>query len=457
MKRKVLIHAPNLSTPGGKQTYYAAVEGHFQDEVSFFFYGAQGQKESKLSTLGRLINDYRQFYRRLKEERFDVVLLNPSLNLKSFFRDSLFALICFWMKVEFVVFWHGWQWEFEKKIVSKVGPFFRATFGRAGGMIVLAREFEARIREYGYHKPVFLETTVVDDFIFDYGKQASDSPSPAQEEEAVSVLLFLSRVEKVKGIYECIDSFQRLQAKYPNIALNIAGTGGELETAKQYVAEKGIRNAHFLGWVTGEQKARLLYGSDIFLLASYHGEGMPCSLLEAMASGLSVVTTDAGGIKDFFQPRKMGLFVRPADTDDLERQLDELLSDPDLLESTKAFNAWYAQERFRPELVAERLESIFEKVAAGRKVAAPAPARPLLSPALYGFLVWPPQRKQILAAMAVTVLGLSLLVNIDKKVPANAPTGEGVVEEAIEEAIEEVSEELVQLIDRLDGESNRSF
>ncbi|MCO6486794.1 MAG: glycosyltransferase family 4 protein [Phaeodactylibacter sp.] len=453
MKRKVLIHAPNLSTPGGKQTYYAAVKGHFQDEVSFFFYGAQGQRESKLSTLGRLMQDYRQFYRRLKEERFDVVLLNPSLNLKSFFRDSLFALICFWLKAEFVVFWHGWQWEFEKKVVSRIVPFFRATFGRAGGMIVLAREFQDKIREYGYHKPVFLETTVVDDFIFDYGEVLADT----QEEEAVSVLLFLSRVEKVKGIYETIDSFHRLQGRHPNIVLNVAGTGSELETAKQYVAEKGIRNAHFLGWVTGEQKARLLYGSDIFLLASYHGEGMPCSLLEAMACGLSVVTTDAGGIKDFFQPRKMGLFVRPADTDDLERQLDELLSNPELLESTKAFNTWYAQERFRPELVAERLESIFEEVAAGRKIKAPVPARPRLAPALYGFLVWPPQRKQIAAAMAVTVLGLSMLVGIDKKVPANAPTGEGVVEEAIEEAIEEVSEELVQLIDRLDGESNKAF
>lgn len=453
MKRKVLIHAPNLSTPGGKQTYYAAVKGHFQDEVSFFFYGAQGQRESKLSTLGRLMQDYRQFYRRLKEERFDVVLLNPSLNLKSFFRDSLFALICFWLKVEFVVFWHGWQWEFEKKVVGRIVPFFQATFGRAGGMIVLAREFQDKIREYGYQKPVFLETTVVDDFIFDYGEGHTD----AQEGETVSVLLFLSRVEKVKGIYETIDSFHRLQARHPNIVLNVAGTGGELETAKQYVAEKGIRNAHFLGWVTGEEKARVLYESDIFLLASYHGEGMPCSLLEAMASGLSVVTTNAGGIKDFFQPRKMGLFVRPADTDDLERQLDELLSDPDLLESTKAFNAHYAQERFRPELVAERLESIFEEVAAGRKVTAPMPAGPRLAPVLYGFLVWPPQRKQIFAAMAVTVLGLSLLVSIDKKVPANAPTGEGVVEEAIEEAIEEVSEELVQLIDRLDGESNKAF
>ena len=364
MKRKVLIHAPNLSTPGGKQTYYAAVKDYFRDEVSFFFYGAQGKKESKLTTLLRMINNYRQFYRQLKKGQFDVVLLNPSLNPKSFFRDSLFALICSWVGVKFVVFWHGWQWEFEEKVVRKILPFFKLTFGKADGMILLAREFQDKLREYGYQKPIYLETTVVDNFIFNYDINTSTAKS-TRTDEAETVLLFLARVEKVKGVYESIDSFHRIQAKHPHAVLNIAGTGGALEEAKQYVADKGIRNVNFLGWITGEQKAQALYDADIYLLASYHGEGMPCSLLEAMATGQSVITTDVGGIKDFFQPNKMGLFVRPADTDDLEKQMDKLLSDPGLLKRTRAFNATYARERFTPELVSARLEQIFKNTVSG--------------------------------------------------------------------------------------------
>ncbi|MCB9048944.1 MAG: glycosyltransferase family 4 protein [Lewinellaceae bacterium] len=364
MKRKVLIHAPNLSTPGGKQTYYAAVKDHFRDEVSFFFYGAQGKKESKTTMLARMINDYRLFYRQLKKGDFDVVLLNPSLNPKSFLRDSLFALICIWIGVKFVVFWHGWQWEFEQKVVSKILPFFRATFGKADAMILLAREFENKIREYGYKNPIYLETTVVDNFIFNYDSSAAKA-SPTRSPEAETVLLFLARVEKVKGVYESINSFHRLQGKYPNAVLNIAGTGGELEAAKKYVADKGIRNVYFLGWITGEQKAQALYDADVYLLASYHGEGMPCSLLEAMATGQSVITTDVGGIKDFFEPEKMGLFVRPGDTDDLERQMDRILSDPGFLKKTRAFNAAYARERFTPELVSGRLENIFKNTVSG--------------------------------------------------------------------------------------------
>lgn len=452
-KRKVLIHAPNLSTPGGKQTYYAALKDHFDDEVSFFFYGGQGKKESKRAKVSRLIKDYRLFYCRLKQERHALVLLNPSLNLKSFFRDSVFALICCWLGIKFVVFWHGWQWEFEKKIVSKALPFFRHTFGRAESMIVLAREFKDKLVEYGYRRPVHLETTVVDDYIFDYSGKAR----AGRKKGAVKALLFLSRVEKVKGIYESIDCFNLLRARYPDILLNVAGTGSELEAARQYVVDNNIGGVRFLGWITGEQKSRALYEADIYLLPSYHGEGMPCSLLEAMACGSSIVTTDAGGIKDFFQPGKMGLFVRPADTADLGRQLEALLSDPELLERTQAFNASYAIENFRPELVAGRMECIFEKAISGAEERKPAIGRPASTGILYGWFGWPPQWRQALAATAMVVAGLAMMVVIDDKTPTNPAGDEGIVEEAIEEAIEEVSEEIVQLIDRLDGETNKAF
>ncbi len=364
MKRKVLIHAPNLSTPGGKQTYYTAVRPHFRDDVSFFFYGAQGKKESKPATIARMIYDYRRFYRQLRREHFDVVLLNPSLNPKSFFRDSLFALLCYWAGTRFIVFWRGWNWDFEKKVVSRILPFFRRTFGRANAMISLAQEFDDRLREYGYRNSTYLETTVVDNYIHNFDPATSSAP-PTRPEGTETVMLFLARVEKVKGVYESIDSFRRLQAKYPNTVLNIAGVGGELNAAKQYVADKGIPNVNFLGWISGEPKARALYDADIYLFPSYHGEGMPNSLLEAMACGLSIITTDVGGIKDFFQPEEMGLYVRPADTADLERQMGRLLSDPGFLQKTGAYNAIYAREHFTPELVSGRLERIFENTVSG--------------------------------------------------------------------------------------------
>jgi len=357
MKKKILIHAPNLSTPGGKQTYYTAVRGYFKSDVSFFFYGAQGKKEGKWRTINRMYSDYAKFYRLLKKEKYDLVLLNPSLNPKSFFRDSIFAWICWLTRSTMVVFWRGWNWDFERKVVKRILPFFKMTFGKADAMIILAKEFWEQLRAYGYNKQLYLETTTVDDAILNFVKRAEPTVNGQEEEIAI---LFLARVEKNKGVYEAIDSLQRLSKKYSNLVLNIAGTGGALEEAKQYVADRGIQKVNFVGWISGKEKAKLLHQSKIYVLASYHGEGMPNSLLEAMASGLSIVTTDVGGIKDFFEPEKMGYYVRPKNTDDLENKLDKLLSKPEHMKRIAKYNAAYAREHFAPVHVAKRLENIYE-------------------------------------------------------------------------------------------------
>ena len=124
MRKKILLHAPHLSTPGGKQTLYAALKDHFKNDVRFFIYGAQGKKESKLIFIKRMFSDYLKFYRQLRREKFDIVLLNPSLNRNSFFRDAIFAFLCRLSGTRMSVFWHGWNWGFEEKTVRKKWSHF---------------------------------------------------------------------------------------------------------------------------------------------------------------------------------------------------------------------------------------------------------------------------------------------------------------------------------------------
>lgn len=351
--KKVLIHLPK--NPGGKMNYYAVVKEHFDSEISFYYCGSQQKKESKLALASRMFKDYRAFYKMLKKGNYDLVVVNPTLDMKSFFRDSLFVLISYYMNVKSIVFWHGWRWNFEQKVVRKIVPYFKFTYGKADAMILLAKEFLDQVKSYGYTKKLYLETTVVDDVILQYKDAGS---SVALDDEII--LLFLSRVEKAKGIYETLDSFQRLHESYPNVVLQIAGTGRELERVKQYVGDRHIAGVQFLGWINGVQKAAAYKNAHIYVLASYT-EGMPCSLLEAMASGLAVVTTDVGGIKDFFT-EKMGVVVKTRDSADLEEKLRRLIADPNLITSMGAFNSQYAHDHFLPNQVTGRLEEIFEAV-----------------------------------------------------------------------------------------------
>lgn len=361
MVRKVLIHTRNLSIPGGKQSYLSAIEKYFKNNISYFFYGTQTlRKQSVFLVTIRLLKDYISFYRLIKKGNYDIVHINTSFNFKSYFRDSVFTLISAILKVKTIVFWHGWRWDFETKYARKILPFFHFTFGRADAMVCLANEFIDCLKSYNYKKPIYLESTVVDDSIMNHSNGNGSLTNESVKKDNTTILV-LSRIEKGKGLYEVVDSFQNLQNSFPNVVLSIAGAGNELSNLKKYVNENQLKNINFLGWIDGDEKIDVLFNSDIFVLASY-SEGMPICILEAMACGKPVVTTDVGGVKDFFKDGQMGHIVKVKDSIDLEKKLEILLSNPEMSALMGNYNKNYAKKQFSAHRVAKRLEDIFEEV-----------------------------------------------------------------------------------------------
>jgi glycosyltransferase involved in cell wall biosynthesis len=358
MSYKILIHAPNLSTPGGKQTYFTSLLDNFESDIEFFFYGAQGERESRLRVFKRLFKDYWKFYHLLQKNDYSLVHLNPSLNVKSFFRDSIFAAICSLTNTKMTVFWHGWQWTFEKKTVRKMLFWFRMTYGKANSMIILAKEFSDQLKIYGYKKPIYQVTTVADPIFFELESKFKNTPIDNLKKKTL-VFLFLSRIEIVKGIYETLESFEILKKDYPDITLKIAGSGGELEAVQKYVDAKQLKGVELLGWICGEEKAKVFYESDVYLLPSYHGEGLPCSILEAMATGLPVISTEVGGIKDFFEDEVMGYLVKMKDPIDLSEKIRRIIDNPEKIETMGRYNIEYARNRFTPQKVGSELERIY--------------------------------------------------------------------------------------------------
>jgi len=351
---KVLIHTPSLDTPGGKSNYISILSKHLSGDVTLFVYGSKGSNEFFLTTFFRLIGDFIRFNRVIREGSYDLVHLNPSLNPKSYFRDSVFAWITKYQRKKLLVFWHGWRWSFDKRIVQKSLPFFHWTFGRADAMIVLANDFEIRLRTYGFERPIFKETTVVEEANFNI-----EIPNDYSLKKNI---LFISRIQREKGIYETVDAFRMIQDRFPDIHLKFAGVGGDLEDLKDYVSRQEITRVEFLGWISGAEKLKCYRETHTFVLASYYGEGMPCAILEAMASGLPVLTTRVGGVSDFFEDGKMGFLVEQRDAQSLSEKMQEILSDKDLAQKIGVYNRDYARMRFAPGKVASRIQVIYQKV-----------------------------------------------------------------------------------------------
>jgi glycosyltransferase involved in cell wall biosynthesis len=166
-----------------------------------------------------------------------------------------------------------------------------------------------------------------------------------------------------KGLPEAIDAFATLQRLCPDVSLTVAGDGPEREAAEEDVLRRGLSSVTFLGHVAGDAKRRAFAEADIYLFMSL-SEGMPNSVLEAMALGLPIVTRLVGGIRDFFEDGRMGFATDSPNPADYAELLAGLLRAPELRERMGQYNREFARRRFAAPVVAARLLAIYAQVAA---------------------------------------------------------------------------------------------
>jgi glycosyltransferase involved in cell wall biosynthesis len=137
-------------------------------------------------------------------------------------------------------------------------------------------------------------------------------------------ILFLGAVVKEKGIFDIIEALFELRASNLKISMIFAGDGEDLIEAKNRCAIlfSGSKiSTSFLGWVDGKEKMQLLNYCNIFLLPSYF-EGLPNSILEAMAVRLPVIATRVGEIPSVIDHLKNGILI---DTGSISGIVDGIL------------------------------------------------------------------------------------------------------------------------------------
>lgn len=352
---KVLIAVPRLTNPGGVASYYRTLREHLDPEKVYFEVGQAPGERSLWHKACRLLGDYWRFHRLLSEGEFGLVHINPSLDSQAIVRDALLLLIAKAHGRPVLVFYHGWRTPVERAIRRHFAFLFRRIFGMADGSILLAEDFRRSLLDLGIEGPFFLQTPPVDDAVFSAGidrRVRTDDPCR---------ILFLCRLERGKGLPEALAAYAILQARYPSVRLSIAGDGPERAGAEREVAKRGLATVRFLGHVTGAEKIKAFTDGGIYLFTSL-SEGMPTSVLEAMAFGLPVVTRPVGGIRDFFEDGRMGFAVDSDDPADFADALARLVDDSGLRQRMGEYNRGYAREHFRASQVSARLLAIYEQI-----------------------------------------------------------------------------------------------
>jgi glycosyltransferase involved in cell wall biosynthesis len=169
-------------------------------------------------------------------------------------------------------------------------------------------------------------------------------------------LLFAGTWLDRKGVYYLADAFNRVAKKMPNLRLTVAGCSvSEAEVKDCFAAELRDRVA-VIPFVTRDDMVAVYAGHDIFVFPSLV-EGMPLTLLEAMATGMPVVTTNTCGMADVVEDGVNGLLVSAADGDELAGGIERLCESADLRKRLGQAGQ-ETMRRYTWERVTEQMEKI---------------------------------------------------------------------------------------------------
>jgi len=343
----ILIITPKLKISGGVASYWNSLLPLFKKNEKLNYENFQVGGHGK-NIIAILKEQY--FFKKKLHDNLSLAFLNPSLGFNSFFRDGFFAKQLISKNIPFVVFFHGWNLNFEEKVTKKYQNFFLNSFAKAKKIFVLSEDFKTKLEEWGYKGEIIIETTNVDSSLiknFNFEKKIEDINNTKTFK-----ILFLARMIKEKGIFETIEAFNKLTNKY-NIELFIAGDGEDLDEVKRI--SKNNSKIHVLGRVEGKEKIDLFTKCHIYAFPTFYGEGLPTSILEAMAFGMPVITTNMGGLKEFFKNEEMGYLIKPKNVIELTNKLELLIKDKNKISDFAKFNFDYANEKLLNTVVTKRI------------------------------------------------------------------------------------------------------
>lgn len=355
-KLRIVLFSPALDAVSGVSTHVNMLLGSTlaQDfELLHFQVGSEGHKEGKTGKLWRMISSPFALAGFLLHERPDIVHLNTSLDQKAYWRDMVYLLVARLAGRKVLNQVHGGALPQDFFLHSRFLTWvLQRVLLASHAVSVLSREELKAYRAFDPRIKVHLvpNAIVVDGLI--------DEPR-AVNRDAPLRLVFVGRLVETKGLFEIVEALKLLKSRGVLFSMRIAGGGPDEAALREAVSKAGLeREIDFLGPVFGEAKHRLWLESDLFVFPTWHKEGLPYAILEAMAAGCVSVTCPVAAIPDVMQDGTHGVFVPPKDPSALAGALARLDADRDAITSM----AQAGRDRIKANYTTVRLAEDFRRL-----------------------------------------------------------------------------------------------
>jgi glycosyltransferase involved in cell wall biosynthesis len=305
-RHKIVLLGPSLDALSGVSTHVRMLLGCDLArgcELLHFQVGSEGRRENALQKLVRFTFGPLQLALLLLRTGAQVVHINVSFEPKGYWRDLAFWIVAKLLGRRVLTQIHGGAMPQDffrgNALLTRVLRSFLVSSDvvtvLSSAELLAYQAFDARIN-------LHLVPNAIDPAGLADQTRSYNSDGPLK-------LVYVGRLVRTKGLFEVVDALMELKRAGRRFELCIAGGGPDERELMAAVESSGLKDrVRFLGSVFGEEKRRLWLDSDLFVFPSYM-EGLPYSLLEAMAAGCVPVTTPVGAIADVMRDREHGLFV----------------------------------------------------------------------------------------------------------------------------------------------------
>ncbi|SEM85713.1 glycosyltransferase family 4 protein [Nitrosomonas marina] len=232
--------------------------------------------------------------------------------------------------------------------------WIRPSLNRTDAIIVPSGFLEAVFSRYGY-------TAGIVPNIIDLSRfQTRSSVHKADRGDSPHIVV----TRNLEAIYDnatAIRAFYIIKQSMPAARLTVAGEGPEKAMLKTLVADLCLQDSvKFTGRISNDAIAALYQDADLMINASLV-DNMPISILEALASGVPVVSTDAGGIPYLVEHHKTAMLVPMKDPDAMADAMLQILKNPELADSLRN-SGLDLLERYTWNSVKLRLFDMYQQV-----------------------------------------------------------------------------------------------
>jgi len=285
------------------------------------------------------------FLRILREiKNLDIVHLNEV------YPFGIFSLYLKWFKnKQYIVseHWSGYHFPRNKSIGLIETIITKIIVKNANYVCPVTINLQRAMINFGLDGNYFPVPNVVDTSYFNLSKDSDSSKF---------IITHISGMgDECKNITGILNVIEKLQNKIPSIVFNLIG-----EDSKKYIPKiesLNIKNINIIDQIPHLEVAEYLKKSKVFVLFSNY-ENLPCVILESFACGLPVVSTNVGGISEYF-PQDFGTLINPRDEISLEKSILKIYNSETKLNKVKMH--LYAKENFSKESISTTFSNLYNK------------------------------------------------------------------------------------------------